>query len=57
MRIVQEIFENEHFVDQIISRKEMDLLKEFMVLSFPCTIDGQKVNLGLKIELYDYEEV
>lgn len=53
MKIVQEIFDKEYYVDQILSQQDFDALRDYMVLSFPCSIDGKKVNLGLKVELYD----
>jgi hypothetical protein len=56
MKIVQEIFEKEHYIDQIISQKELTLLQEFMVLSFPCVVDGKKVNLGIKVDMFEDDE-
>jgi len=53
MKIVQEIFDKEHYIDQILSQEDFEALRDYMVLSFPCSIDGKKVNLGLKVELYE----
>lgn len=56
MKIVQEILDKEHYIDQILTQKEFEALSDFMVLSCPCIINGKKINLGLKVELFEDAE-
>lgn len=56
MRIVQEILDHEIFVDLCISQKEFESLKEYMIVSKKCFIDGAMCNLGIKLNVYEDEE-
>lgn len=51
MRIVQERQGNELYVDLLVTKKEMELMEEFMVLSKPTLFFDKLVYLGIKLEL------
>lgn len=57
MRIVQEKVDREQFLELRISEKELQLLKEYMMVSTICFVHGEVMRVGIKLELgEDYDE-
>lgn len=51
MRIVQEKFEREEYLELCLSEREFDLIKEYMIISKKCLLNGEITNIGVKLEL------
>lgn len=59
MRIVHEKLEDEIFMEICLSPREFDLIKDYMIITKKCYIDGEVTSVGIKLglELQDeYEE-
>lgn len=51
MKIVQDKLGKEFFLDLLLTKKECELLKEYMVISQQVKVNGKEVNVGIKISL------
>lgn len=51
MRILQERVDNEEYLELIISEREFSMIKEFMIISKRCLLNGELTNVGIKLEL------
>jgi len=48
MRIVHESFDHENFMEICISPREFDLLKDYMIITQKCYIQGEIISVGIK---------
>lgn len=53
MKIVQEKIDKEHFLELSLTPKEFDFLKEYMIISKKCFINGKETNIGVKMEIFE----
>lgn len=51
MKIVHEKLEHENFMEICLSPKEFDLIKEYMIITKRCYIEGEETSIGIKLGL------
>ncbi len=51
MRILHERVDNEQYLELSISEREVAMIKEFMIISKRCFLNGKLTNVGVKLEL------
>ena len=51
MRIVHEKVDEEQYIELSISEREFVMMKEYMIISKICFLNGQLTNVGIKLEL------
>ncbi len=51
MRIVNELVDEEHYIELSISEGEFSMMKEYFIISKICFINGELTNVGIKLEL------
>ena len=51
MRIVQERVDRENYLELCITPKELQQLKDYLILSRPFIIQGMVTNVGIKLSL------
>ncbi|NJL54141.1 hypothetical protein HC928_02495 [bacterium] len=51
MKLVSEKINKENYCHILLTRQEKKSLDEFFVLSAPCQINGQTINVDLRISL------
>lgn len=51
MRIVHEKGDKEPYIELIISEGEFSMMKDYMIISKICFINGEITNVGIKLEL------
>lgn len=51
MRIVHEKADKENFLEFSITDKEHELIKNYMIISKTCYIEGGQVTIGIKLEI------
>ena len=57
MRIVHEKLEDENFMEVCLSPREYDLIKQYMIITTKCLIDGEITSLGIKLGLDLEDEI
>jgi len=56
MKIVQDKLGRENFLDVYLTKKECDLINEYMVISKKTEVNGEEVQVGIKLALFDKEK-
>lgn len=62
MKIVHEKVDGDSFIELSISEKELDSIKDYMIISKKCYIKDEETFIGVKLELEiedseEYEEL
>ena len=51
MRIVHEKLDHENFMEICLSPREFDLIKDYMIITKKCYIEGEETCIGIKLGL------
>lgn len=57
MKIVQEKVGRDKFIELSLTKKECQILEDYLIISQKTEIGNEEYNVGVKLELFDEENI